>query len=232
MLLSFKKGQRNDSYRPASEPCNCKIRAKGRHDMFEHGEGGAPNVPDRDPTLESGDITAFAITLAISIQHLGMRTFYAVGFSISLVLLRHLLRYRRMLRAARNFTRYEKAYHRLSKTPNRGPDDPTPVQIHPLLDAWRIECCKCGLMVSNVSGWQQVPHLKGHRFQVTNRKMQFSRMMRGLFLESVPETPGCFERWILGGEDPVTTWRDLHDRELRLHDDPAPSRQSEHGVAS
>ena len=200
--------------------------------MLEHGEGGAPNVPDRDPTLEGGDITAFAITLAISIQHLGMPVSCAIGLSIGLVSLRHIQHFWRIRRAARNFTRYEKAYHRLSNTPNRNSDEPTAVQIHPLLDAWRIECCKCGLMVSNVSGWQQVPDWEGHRFQMPDRKIQFSRKMRGLFLESVPETPGWFERWILGGEDPVTTWRNLHDRELRLHDDPAPSRQSENGVAS
>lgn len=163
-------------------------------------------LPDSAPTFSSTDVLAFIATIAVVAGVLEASAVAASSAGVGQGLLVRFLRWRKARAAARNYIRCLLAYRRLAN------DDtirkPTPAQIRPLLEGWRLECERLGLLVGEVAGWKETQDEEAlqKRYSITKHKNHLTRRMLR-FDKNVKERPGRFERWFLGGEDPVKVWR-------------------------
>lgn len=163
-------------------------------------------LPESDPTFSSTDVLAFIATVAVVAGVLEASAVVASLAGGGQGLLVRFLRWRKARTAARNYIRCHLASDRLAK--DHTIREPTPAQIQPLLEGWRLECERLGLLVEEVTGWKETQN-KGttpNRYSITNRRINLTRRMLR-FDKNVKESPGWLEWCFLGGEDPVKIWR-------------------------
>lgn len=166
-------------------------------------------IPDSDPALSSGDIIAFIVAFAVA-NDMWDHWYVALVLALLPRVAVRFMRRRKIRAAARNWLRYLMVKDRVAKHPN--PGDPTPTQLHPLLEGWQLECQRLGLMVDRVAVWKATTnHEKSTTYQPTSRRAIRSRLMWG-FDKNVTENPCWYERVLHGDEDPIKTWKKMHKR--------------------